>query len=271
MRLTGFFGSGYLVWNSATRSLARRFEPSRARRSRGRARAFRTRAFGTLEDRRLLSGLLLNGTADDRPLPGEPASYAATSANGEASLAVGLLTVRTAYVVPSNRTAQASAVANLQDYLPRLRDWYAEQLDRWGFPGRTLTYETLPDGVTPEVQVVHVGVTDAYLREDVWGHTIEAAAAAGVTTWATGEVWLLFSEAQVQNADGSISGGTALGASWGSGSDPGIAMLGGDALFRMSSARLLDDGPYAGEIGARKRCQEPFGRSPLRAVPAKGS
>ncbi len=117
--------------------------------------------------------------------------------------------VRLGYVIPSNRTAQPDAVANLQMYLPTLRQWYGEQMDRYGFGFKTFRYETLPDGVTPRVRVVNTTQTDANIRTDVWGRTIDAASTGGLSVWSTGQVWMLFSEAHQQQANGSVIGGTA--------------------------------------------------------------
>ncbi len=156
--------------------------------------------------------------------------------------------VRLGYIIPSNRSAQPDAVANLQTYLPSLRHWYGEQMDRYGFGFKTFRYETLPDGVTPRVRVVNTTQTDANIRTDVWGRTIDAASTGGLSVWSPGQVWMLFSEAHQQQANGSVLGGTALGASFGSGSDPGVAMGGGDFLFRLNPGMLTNNQAYAGQI-----------------------
>ena len=157
------------------------------------------------------------------------------------------LTVRVAYVIPSNRMQQPTAEENLQDFIPRMAEWYAEQMDRFGFGRKTFRFETEADGVTPKINVVHVGVDDAFIRKDTWGHTIAAASAVGVDTWAPGTVWLMFPESHVQNSDGSIEGGVALGGGFGSGSDGGIAMMGSATLFRSTREALSDDNQYDGQ------------------------
>jgi len=64
---------------------------------------------------------------------------------------------------------------------------------------------------------------------------------------------LLVPEAHLQNPNGSISGGTALGASFGSGSDGGVAVLGSDLIFKAAPSALENLTPYHGltipEIG----------------------
>ena len=156
--------------------------------------------------------------------------------------------LRVAYVIPSNRSPQTSGVVNLQDFLPRMREWFREQMDRNGFGSKTLRYETEADGVTPRIHVVNVDVTDEFLREDVWQNTIDAATEAGVSVWSSGEVWLLIPECHRQSSDGSIDGGVALGAGFGSGSSAGVAMIGSDSLFRLSDTALRDDQLYDGVV-----------------------
>lgn len=156
--------------------------------------------------------------------------------------------IRLGYVIPSNRTAQPDAVANLQAYLPTLRQWYGEQMDRYGFGFKTFRYETLLDGVTPLVRVVNTAQTDANIRTDIWARTLDAAASGGLSVWTPGQVWMLFSEAHQQQANASVIGGTALGASFGSGSDPGVSMGGGDFLFRLHPGMLTNNQAYAGQI-----------------------
>lgn len=157
-------------------------------------------------------------------------------------------TVRVGYIVASNRTAQPDAEAKLAYVVRYMQAWYRSEMERHGFGPKTFRYETSPDGVTPKVHVVKATVTDSYLRGDVWGRTIEAASQGGLSTWATGELWFLVPECHLQTSDGSVTGGTALGASWGSGNDPGIAMMGGDSLARWNPRTLSDDRSYDGLV-----------------------
>lgn len=157
---------------------------------------------------------------------------------------LSLPTVRLAYIIPSNRTAQADAVAKMRAIITDNQNWFRDQFERHGFEPKTFRVETEPDGVTPKVHVKNVPDTDAYLRGDIWSRTIQAASNAGITIWTTGEVWLLVPETHVQAADGSVTGGTALGASFGSGADPGVAMMGSDSLARWATGMFNDDRAY---------------------------
>lgn len=182
------------------------------------------------------------GTSSDVAEPGKPVP-------SKMGITVGSVTgcvVRVAYVVPSNRTPQSNAVARLQLALRRYQDWYRDQMDRNGFGPKSFRYETEADGTTPKVYVADVSATDEYLRGDIWGRTISAASGAGVPIWTSRQVWWLISEAHAESSNGSISGGTALGASYGSGDDAGVAMLGGDSLARFHAAYLTNDSGYAG-------------------------
>lgn len=156
--------------------------------------------------------------------------------------------VRVAYVIPYNRQAQSNAVENLRWTVRRCREWYDDQMARHGFPGRQPRFEMEADGVTPKIHLVSVDRTDAELRVDLWGKTLDAAGVAGVPVWTSKQVWLLVSEAHMETADGGITGGTALGASLGSGDDPGVGMLGGDSLARLSAPFLTNDAAYSGQI-----------------------
>ncbi len=155
--------------------------------------------------------------------------------------------VRIGYVVPQNRTPQSAAVGNLQVLMLSVQDWYRDQMSRYGFGDKTFQIEMEPDGITPKVHVVSTPVTDGTMRTDIWPRTIEAATGAGLPIWSSGQVWLLIPEAHLQNPNGSISGGTALGASFGSGMDGGVAMLGSDLIFKAAPAALQNSTSYQGQ------------------------
>ncbi len=180
--------------------------------------------------------------------PPRPDPLMATSAS-----AVSNPVVRIGYIIPSNRVAGTGAVERIQWVMTMVQDWYRDQLARYGYGPRTFRMETMPDGVTPMVHVVQSGQLDTYFHPDVWGRTIEQATAGGLPIWTAGQVWLLISEAHVQAANGAIAGTAALGASFGSGDDPGVAMMGGDALARYRPEFLTNSQVYAGttfaEIG----------------------
>lgn len=166
----------------------------------------------------------------------------------EALSLVGSPIVRVAYVIPSNRSEQPNAVAFLQHAVRTGQQWYQDQMEQNGFGPKTYLFETEADGVTPRIHVVHVGVTDDYLRGDTWGRTIAAASDAGLSLWATGEVWVLMPETHLMYPDGSTTGGGALGAGWGSGNSPGVAFLGSDALPFLDPTFMTDDTPYDGKV-----------------------
>jgi hypothetical protein len=183
--------------------------------------------------------------ADFRPAVRLPAAALHLSAS------IGSVTdhlVRVAYIIPTNRTAQASAILSLQRVVQEYQSWYGEQMVRNGFGPKTFRYETESDGVTPRIHTVSVVEPDDYLRADLWGRTIAAASAAGVPVWTPQQVWWLLPEAHLENADGSITGGTALGASFGSGDDPGVAMVGSDALARYQASFATNDTAYQGQF-----------------------
>ena len=155
-------------------------------------------------------------------------------------------TVRVAYIVPSNRQPQATAVANLQHGLPVMQAWYADAFERVGMDRRSFLYETEADGVTPLVNTVKVNQTDSALRANLWGNIGSAATAAGVPLYAKNQVWLLVAETTVMAPDGTITGGTALGASNGGSGDGGVALVGANMLPSLSPGALTDDRVYHG-------------------------
>jgi hypothetical protein len=156
--------------------------------------------------------------------------------------------VRVAYLIPSNRLPQEHGVETLQNAVRWWHVWFHRQMSHYGFGAKSFRYETEPDGLTPLIHVVDVPATDAEMRTDPWGAVINAASNGGVPVWATGQVWLLVPEMHVQHPDGSIEGGVALGASFGSGLDPGVAVLGSNGLAMMRPAFLTNDQSYHGHI-----------------------
>lgn len=156
--------------------------------------------------------------------------------------------VRVAYVIPSNRSPQPDGVANLQHVVKTGQQFFKDQMEQNGFGPKTFTYETEADGVTPLIHVVHVTETDDYLRDDLWGRTSQAAMNAGVTLWAQGEVWILVPEAHLMQPDGTVLGGVALGASFGTGDLPGVSMIGSNAIPLFKPDMITNDTPYDGNI-----------------------
>jgi hypothetical protein len=158
--------------------------------------------------------------------------------------------LRVAYVIPSNRTAQPDGVANLQHAIKEGQQFFKEQMEQNGFGAKTFVYETEGDGVTPLIHVVHVAETDEYLRgnNDIWGRTTQAAINAGISLWAEGEVWVVIPEAHLMLPDGTVTGGVALGAGNGSGTSPGVSMIGSNALPLFRPDMITDDTPYDGKV-----------------------
>lgn len=168
--------------------------------------------------------------------------------------------VHMGYVIPSNRTPQANAVDNLKTYITTVQDWYADQMDRYGFGRKSFVYERSGISGIPVVRTVNTSKTDVEMRTDLWSTTGTAASNAGLSIWAPGQVWMLFPESHVQQADGSIIGGVAFGASYGSGSDAGMAVCGSDFLPRLDPSWLTNNRNYAGltiqPIGPRPLVQD---------------
>lgn len=162
--------------------------------------------------------------------------------------AVGAPLVRVAYIIPSNRTPQPNAEVYLQHAIKTAQQWYKEQMEQNGFGVKTFLFETEADGITPLVHVVQVTETDDYLRGDIWGRTLQAAINAGLSIWASGEVWVVMPETHVMAPDGTIAGGVALGASNGTGNSPGVCMIGSNALPLFKPEMIADDTPYEGKI-----------------------
>ena len=156
--------------------------------------------------------------------------------------------VRMGYVVPQNRSPQPNAMGDMQVFMGVVQDWYAEQMDRFGFGPKTFELEMLGGTTTPMVHSINASVTDEYIREAVWGHTMDSANANGFSMWTPGEVWFLVPESHTQQTDGALVGGIAGGAHVPSEGGAGVAMVGSDMLPRITSAALVDERPYAGLI-----------------------
>ena len=200
------------------------------------------------------------GLPCDAGLPMPPAGAPQPGLHAVRIPSVDRPTVRVAYLIPTNRVAQADGVYKLQTTILAYQAWYRDQMERNGFGPKTFHVEAESDGRTPKVHVVDLAVGDAYLRGDLWGRTVSAASAAGVPVWASRQVWWLIPEAHVLKADGTLEGGTALGAGFGSGDDGGVGMIGSDGLVRMKPELLSDNRGYANltlpELGAARMVQD---------------
>ncbi len=181
------------------------------------------------------------GTSCDAPIPEEHTLHFSKTIN-----TAGI--VRIAYIIPSNRSPQPQGIKALKNAVMLGRQWFSDQMEQNGYEPRTFRIETDADGITPKVHIIHVPETDSDLRADLWGITISAASKNGISTWAPGEVWLLVPEAHSMQNDGKIIGGVALGASHGSNNDPGIAVVGTDALPLLDPDFLTDNRPIDGMV-----------------------
>jgi hypothetical protein len=195
-------------------------------------------------DARLLSDKIV---VDDVAIP-SPVDVPSKPSASPPQAAVDRPYVRAGYVIPGNRTEQPRAVETIRYVILTYRNWLRDQMQQHGQGPKTFVYETQPDGVTPKVHLIHVSETDAYLREDIWGNTLTAVTNSGVALWQPGEVWLLFVETHTQSPDGRVEGGAALGASWGSGDDPGVAMIGGNGLAVLRPEFCTDDRTYHNQV-----------------------
>jgi len=163
--------------------------------------------------------------------------------------------LRVAYVVPGNRAAQGHAVESLRRLIVQYQSFFAGQMDVNGFGRKSFSYETEPDGVTPRVHVLTVPATDGFLRGDIYGQRVlDAARTAGLPVGAPGQIWWLIPETHVQNPDGTVGGGFALGVRTnGTPADSGWAISGSHhlALYQAQyqTNALLYDGRMVPEIG----------------------
>ena len=136
--------------------------------------------------------------------------------------------VRMGYVIPQNRTPQPNALGDMQSFMGIVQDWYAEQMDRFGFGPKTFELEMVGSSTTPTIHLINASVSDDYIREAVWGHTMDSAIANGFPMWTPGEVWFLVPESHTQQTDGALVGGIAGGAHVTPGGGAGVAMIGSD-------------------------------------------
>ena len=148
--------------------------------------------------------------------------------------------VRIGYVIPSDRSPQQKSVETLQRVIRQAQAWYQEQMALYGFASKTFEFEK-GSALSPTVNIIEVDKTAAYLRQDVWNRTIQAARAAGYNVSTERQVWLLIPEIHVQNSDGSVDESFAYGSGGLDGRDAGIAMIGSDALAVLGLNGMNDD------------------------------
>ncbi|MBD2704895.1 PKD domain-containing protein [Spirosoma sp. BT702] len=173
-----------------------------------------------------------------------PATVFAASRLSATNAATTPPRLRVAYIIPSNRTAQANAVADMQYVVMLAQAWYREQMKLNGFGEKTFVYESEPNSNRPKINFVNSSFTDDYIRADPWGRSITAATNGGLSIWAPNEVWFLIAETHQMNANSTVVGGIALGAG-GGGSSGGVALVGSDWLAFFN--KLTDNTPYNGQ------------------------
>jgi hypothetical protein len=153
--------------------------------------------------------------------------------------------VRVAYIVPSDRAPQADYAGRIDELLRAVQRFYAEEMSRHGFGRATFRLEEDSEGAT-RVHLVHAAMSAAvfaagghakYATSPYWDNAVDAARAAGLPIWADGQVWILFSETHVQNADGSISFATSQASGTPMG---GVALISADKLA-LGRPELLAD------------------------------
>jgi hypothetical protein len=161
---------------------------------------------------------------------------------------IGDYTVRCAYLIPNDRSAQANAEAYYQDWFMLGREWYADQMERYGFGDSDLDYtfrlEDEGDGETPVIHFVYLSedrddLLDVYGNGDP-GLIYDAALDAGVPVDSDEEIWVLVAHLHEMQSDGSIEGGIALGSP-----ENGVAYLSGGSLA-FSTSFLTNDDEYDG-------------------------
>ena len=128
--------------------------------------------------------------------------------------------VRIAYVIPSDRQPRANYRLKAGVLLERVRNFYADQMERNGFGRMTFDCECGQDG-GPEVHLIRSplkaaafadGTQAKYTTGKAWSSAFQAMIDGGFAPDAAGEVWLCFVEAQDQAQDGSIRNDVSQGA-----------------------------------------------------------
>ena len=123
--------------------------------------------------------------------------------------------VRTAIVIPSDRTLPADAHASHALLIEDMQDFFADQMQRHGHGRITFEHELDPASGLPRLHVVHSSRSSAELAQ---GTTLEHhnrliadAIAAGCPVDRPGQSWLILSESWWQQPDGTLDGIVALG------------------------------------------------------------
>lgn len=160
--------------------------------------------------------------------------------------------VRIAYVVPSNRTAQADYKENLQFAIEMAQKWFRDNMEQNGFGSKTFIFETEENSPRPKIHLANVPETDSYLRgsgaNELYNRTQIAAQNVGLSIGESGEIWVLIPETLLQNPDASFIGGLALGSNGGNGRDTGLAELSSSVIHLFNPQTILNNLSYNGQI-----------------------
>jgi Bacterial Ig domain len=160
--------------------------------------------------------------------------------------------VRIAYVVPSNRTAQADYKENLQFAIEMAQKWYRDNMEQNGFGAKTFIFETEENSPRPKIHLVNVPETDSYLRgsgaDQLYDRTRTAVQNMGLSIGTGGEIWVLIPETLLQNPDASFIGGLTLGSGTGNGRDSGLTELSSSVIELFNPQTILNNTPYNGQI-----------------------
>lgn len=188
------------------------------------------------------------GDFEEGVAPPPPGEWVARMPRGYVHRALPQHSVRTLYVVPSNRTPQADAVEKMRFNILTAHAWYEDHMERHGFGPMSFNYETEADGATPKIHTLAAPNTDDWYRADPWSRVAQAAQAGGFPVWSPGQVWTILYEAHAMNPDGTFVGGFNGGASYGSGSDGGVGMTVALTMAYLEPPMLVDDRPFDGLV-----------------------
>lgn len=160
--------------------------------------------------------------------------------------------VRTAIVVPSDRSLPEGARSAHAAMIEDIRDFFADEMERHGYGRVTFRHEAESDSGRPMLHVVRSSRTSVELAS---GSTLEHhnrlvadAIAAGCSIDRPGEVWLLLSESWWQRPDGSLDGMVALGIRGrrNGNDDNGVGVRSGPVLQVVRVGAMGDDTPVTG-------------------------
>jgi hypothetical protein len=151
--------------------------------------------------------------------------------------------VRIAYLIPSNR--QPQDIGRIQYGAKFIRDWYADQMDRYGFGPKVFLYETEEDGQTPLVHVAFSSINSSFTSVFAASEELQNL---GYPIFADGQVWMEFVESHTMNESGGLGGVSYRAFGPGSGSDGGAGKVSADLVAFMRPEFLINDSTYNGLI-----------------------